>query len=240
MIDKRRIRDVGDAREVLQTRLAYTFQDVELLSNALTHTSARSKSGRGRFGYERLEFLGDRVFGLIIADMLMQRYPNEPEGALAKRHTALVQQAALVSVAQQIGLGEAIAMAGSEEESGGREKPAILADACEALIGALYRDGGLKAAKDFIVTYWEPLIEGYKAPPQDPKTALQEWVQSRGLPLPEYRLLCQEGPDHAPRFTVQVSVANYPPLSGFGGSKREAEKNAAAVFYAYLDESGEI
>src|SRR3546814_5341196 len=156
--------------------------------------------------YERLEFLGDRVLSLVIADMLFEAFPSEDEGHLARRHVALVRREALAEVAKAIGLGQHVRLSIGEEEAGGRENPAILADVCEAIIGALFRDAGLETARAFIVRQWQARLEGEIHPPQDAKTTLQEWAQQRGRPLPLYRTVGRSGPDHAPAFTISVEV----------------------------------
>jgi ribonuclease-3 len=211
--------------------LGHTFANRDLLREALTHRSAVDRQrGRNldlRFGNERLEFLGDRVLPLAVADLLIGRFPDESEGELARRHAALVRAETLAEVARSIDLGAHLTLAESEEATGGREKPAILADACEAVIGALYRDGGLDAARSFVERYWVPRIEHDPKPPRDPKTALQEWAQGRGLPLPSYREVGREGPPHAPQFVMEVTVRGRAPAQGTGKTKREAERAAA-------------
>ena len=202
--------------------LGHRFEKPGRLRLALTHPSAA-----GPQSYQRLEFLGDRVLGLIVAEMLFKRFPEEAEGALARRHAALVRRESLAEVAAAIGLGQYMILAEAEAEAGGQENPAILADGCEAVIAALYMDGGLAAAKSFVEPQWEPLMEADRKPPQDPKTALQEWAQGRGLPLPVYRELKREGPPHEPCFTIEVSVQGHEPQSAEGRSKRQAESAAA-------------
>jgi ribonuclease-3 len=213
----------------LARRLGYDFKQPELLERALTHSSTLVgvSGGAAEKSYERLEFLGDRVLGLIAADMLIEAFPNENEGQLARRHVALVRQEALARVALDIDLGPYLNVARSEEESGGRNNPAILADACEAVIGALYLDGGLETAGRFIRSAWRAMLAETPSPPKDAKTALQEWAQGRGLPLPGYREVSREGPDHGPVFTVEVQVQGFEPMSGQGASKRAAEQRAA-------------
>lgn len=212
----------------LVRRLGYDFKQPDLLVRALTHPSTlASAGGVSERSYERLEFLGDRVLGLVAADMLLETFPNENEGQLARRHVALVRQEALARIARSIDLGVHLHLARSEEEGGGRNNPATLADACEAVIGALYLDGGLDAARNFIRGAWTPLLTETPAPPQDAKTALQEWVQGRGLPLPVYKEVGREGPDHAPIFTVEVTVSGQGAMNGQGSSKRAAEQRAA-------------
>jgi ribonuclease III len=204
--------------------LSYTFRDRSLLESALTH---RSVEAAGGIDYERLEFLGDRVLGLIVTEMLMVSFPEEREGALAKRLAGLVRQEALASVARDIGLGRHIRLSRGEDEGGGRENEAILSDVCEAVIAAIYHDGGLDAARAFIEKHWRDRLQSAEAPPQDAKTTLQEWAQGRGMALPSYNVVGREGPDHAPRFTVRVELADGIAAEGDGPSKRAAEQQAA-------------
>jgi ribonuclease-3 len=187
----------------------------------LTHSSANSVISN-----ERLEFLGDRVLGLIVAEELHARYPDDVEGALALKFNALVRQEACARAAEAAGLGAHLILANSESSSGGRRKAAILAGACEAVIAALYQDGGMEAARRFVDCYWTDVFATINADMRDAKTTLQEWAQARkGTPV--YSLVSREGPDHAPRFVVQVAVQGHEPLTGEGGSKREAEQDAA-------------
>lgn len=206
----------------------HTFGRPALLAEALTHPSA---SGRGH-GYERLEFLGDRVLGLVVADMLLAAFPDEDEGALALRFTSLVRRESLAAIADGIGLATVIEMTRGEAESGGRENPSTLADALEAVIGALYLDGGLAVAWAFVERLWGARLEAEARPPQDAKTALQEWAQARALGLPKYREVGREGPAHEPYFTLEVEVAGAQPARGEGRSKRLAEQAAAARLLA--------
>lgn len=215
-----------DNLDTLADALGHRFADSGLLRRAVTHPSALSDSEPS---YERLEFLGDRVLGLVIADRLMQRYPEEAEGDLSRRHTALVRSETLSDVAAEICLGAYLIMAKGEDEAGGRKNPALLADACEAVIAALYRDGGLPAAARFIDAHWLSRMEADVEPPLDAKTALQEWAQARGRPVPCYKVVGSEGPDHSPTFTVEVRVEGLPPSTGRGPSKRVAEQAAAAM-----------
>lgn len=212
--------------------LGHSFKDKVLLETALTHSSMLEEEN-----YERLEFLGDRVLGLLVTDVLFHRFPAEAEGSLARRHTALVCEDTLVEVARKIGLGDFIIMSDAEGKSGGAEKPAILADVMEALLGALYLDGGLPAAQSFVLREWEPLLETYTAPPIDPKTALQEWAQGRGLPLPEYAIIDKSGSDHEPVFTVAVRVKTLGRVEAVAPSKRAAEKKAAELMLSKIKET---
>lgn len=179
---------------------------------------------------ERLEFLGDRVLGLVVAERLFENYPITDEGGLAVRLNALVRREACAQAAEAAELGPYISMANSDLRGDRRSKRAILANACEALIAALYLDGGLQAARDFVFRFWESMFEGLAPELRDPKTVLQEWTQSGALKKkvqPEYQLKTREGPDHAPAFTVEVRIPGHEPASGKGLSKREAEQDAA-------------
>jgi len=220
------------ASDRLYPVLGHRFSRPELLAEALTHASAVSR-GRGRpgaaQGYERLEFLGDRVLGLIVAEWLWRRFPGEAEGALTRRHTRLVRRETLAEVARSVGLAPEIIMSPGEDGARTRESSGVLADVCEAVIAALYLDGGLEAAQRFIQREWERLIEADPTPPHDPKTALQEWVQARGRVLPRYETVRVEGPAHERRFTVSVTVTGMSPASAVGSSKRAAEIGAAAA-----------
>jgi ribonuclease-3 len=222
--------------------IGYDFAQPELLTEALTHPSALSpprRQGRRRNstahrGYERLEFLGDRVLGLVVADLLWRRFPGEPEGHLTRRLTHLVRREALARVAATIGLDRYLILSRSEAASGAARNPSILADVCEAVIAAIYLDGGFDAAQEFVHRFWEPLLSEMNEPPRDPKTELQEWVQGRGLGLPAYELVTTSGPDHAPRFTVAARVSGFDATSATASSKRAAEAGAAAALLERL------
>ncbi len=216
--------------DVAATALGHDFGRPELLREALTHTSART----GRRSYERFEFLGDRVLGLVIAHMLHDGFPGEDEGALAKRFAALVRRQALARVATELDIGDLIEISRGEEDSGGRANPAILADAMEALIAALYLDGGLSFAEAFIQRHWTVMMEAMEAPPQDAKTELQEWAQGAGRPLPRYTTIAEQGPAHDPVFKVEVTVSGQAPITGKGRSKRAAEQAAAGALLAQV------
>lgn len=214
----------------LMRRLGYRFASTALLLEALTHPSAVGRELAR--SYERLEFLGDRVLALVLAEMLYARFPNEPEGSLAKRLSVLAQRETLTEVALELELGQDLILAASEEMGGGRANPTTLGDALEALLGAIYLDGGKAPAEQLIRRFWEPLLERAAEPPQDPKTALQEWAQARGLPLPRYRETGRSGPPHEPTFTIEVSVTGHEPAAAEGRSKRAAERAAAEVLLA--------
>lgn len=225
----------GNAR--LRDILQHTFADPALLDAALTHPSTGDQAGPHR--YERLEFLGDRVLGVVIAELLLERFPRESEGSLSKRLVALVRREAIAEVAEGLNLAAHIDAAASAKADAGRARETMLADACEALIGALYLDGGLEAARAFVRRYWLPLVEQARKPPRDPKTALQEWLQGRGLDRPVYTVVAQEGPPHAPVFTVEVSAADDLSASAQAGTKRAAEQAAAETLLAKLENAGE-
>jgi ribonuclease-3 len=212
----------------LQARLGYVFQRTELLNEALTHPSFQGEAGRRKCN-ERMEFLGDRVLGLVIANLLFHKFRREEVGALARRHTALVRREALVQVATELGLAACVRLSRGEEEGGGRNNPGLLGDACEALIAAIYLDGGFDAAQEVVERFWWPLVERDASPPKDAKTMLQEWAQGHGLPLPMYIETDRSGPPHAPIFRVQVMVEGFEAVTASGLSKRLAERAAAEM-----------
>jgi ribonuclease-3 len=209
----------------LEALLGYTFEDKGLLGEALTHSSARSEQG-GRDN-ERLEFLGDRVLGLSVAALLYMRFPEAREVELARHFNSLVCKTSCAEVAQRLELGPHIVMAASEARSGGRKKDVILADASEALLGAIYVDGGFGAAEAAVRRHWAPLIATTEPPAPDAKTALQEYAQSQRRGLPEYKEVARSGADHAPSFTVEVSVKGLEPARGAGSSLKKAQQAAA-------------
>ncbi len=227
----------------LEQILDYRFENPSLLAEALTHRGSLGALNRDSVpvsataGNERLEFLGDRVLGLVIADALLRTFPNENEGDLAPRLAALVSSPTLAQVAADLGLQDHVKLA--RGQSAAAAETAVLADACEAIIGALYLDGGLPAAETFITSRWRALIEAAIVPPRDPKTALQEWAQGRGLPLPVYRVIEASGPAHAPSFTMAVIVQGFPETVGRGRTKRLATQAAAAVLLKSLLEQAE-
>lgn len=230
--------------------LGYRARRPELFEEALTHRSVlaaqrpgRRRARRGPFprNYERLEFLGDRVLGLVVADLLWRRFEHESEGHMTQRLTHLVRRETLARVATTIGLGRHLRLSPAEAAAGAARNPGILADALEAVIAAIYLDGGFAAAFAFVERFWEPVLADMAAPPRDPKTILQEWVQARGLPLPEYRLVGTSGPDHALQFTVAVHVAGHDEANGTAAAKRAAETAAAAVLLERLNiPSGQV
>lgn len=211
------------------------FRESALVRQALTHPSCGLVDESGiAVNNQRLEFLGDSVLGLVVADVLYGLYPQEQEGELARRFSALVCGQILVQVARSIGLGEALILSANEEENDGRNNPSNLEDACEALIGALYLDGGFETARAFVVAHWLPLAQSVQEPPKDPKTALQEWAQGRGLPLPHYQVMETTGPAHAPEFTIRVSVEGHGYAEAKANAKKYAEREAAALLLERL------
>ena len=210
----------------LEDILEHKFSSQALLAQALTH---RSAAFDGRTSYERLEFLGDRVLGFVIADLLLCAYPTEREGELAKRQADLVRRETLAQVAR-VAVVAFRKLRRGESVSGGRENDTILADVCEAIIAALYRDGGISIARRFIERFWIERLKSPSRPPEDIKTILQEWAQSQGLTLPVYQTIDRDGPDHAPMFTVSVCVKGWGVAIGKGMSKRAAERAAAEMF----------
>jgi ribonuclease-3 len=219
----------------IEAILGHDFTRADLLREAMTHRSALTGRGRGRGrgSNERMEFVGDRVLGLLIAEWLAERFPREQEGDLGRRLAQLVSQPVLAAVAEQVGLGETLSVAPGEARAGVRRRATVLADALEAALGALYFDGGLERARDFVRRAWAGVMDAQEAPPKDAKTALQEWVQARGMPLPEYIVTSSIGPPHAPEFVVTVAVGEFVG-TGTAGSKRAAEQLAAQALLRVL------
>lgn len=210
--------------------------DHPLIQQALTHSSSVTNSHAAKSAsYERLEFLGDRILGFFIADMLYAHFPDESEGDLAKRFSALVNQGTLADIARAMNLEQRLHIAAKERHAHqGEPSPSVLSDVVEALIAALYLIDGLDYAGEFVHYYWGPLLKNVKAPPQEAKTTLQEWAQARALPLPVYKLVERTGPDHRPEFIVSVTVEGYAPAHGQGASKQAAEKAAAEALLLRL------
>ncbi len=208
----------------LLNKLGYRFEKPELLDEALTHVSAPKADGQS---YQRLEFLGDRVLGLAIADLLYRTFPGAPEGELSRRLAELVRRESCAEIAIAWDVGPYLKLGAGEAHAGERRNQTILADVCEAIIGAAFMDGGYEAARDLVERAFQPLLEAPRRPLRDPKSALQEWAQGRGLPPPTYSIVEQTGPDHAPRFRVMVKVKGAETEFGLGTSKRIAEQAAA-------------
>ncbi|MGF1650128.1 MAG: ribonuclease III [Hyphomicrobiaceae bacterium] len=214
------------ASSAAEKALGIKFKDKDLLRRALTHASARGGPHR-RLDNERLEFLGDRVLGLAIAERLWRDEPRASEGELARKFNSLVRRETCAGIARSIGLGQHLLLAESEISTGGRDKDTILADAVEAVLGAAFVDQGFDRARELVLTLWRSEIEAGAAPVVDAKSALQEWAQGTGAPLPHYVEVRRHGPDHAPTFVVEVRVRGLEPIRGEGPSKRLAEQAAA-------------
>lgn len=213
-------------------RLGHSFEKPELLQRALTHASISSPT---RPDNQRLEFLGDRVLGLVMAEALLKADPGAVEGKLAPRFNALVRKETCAGVAQDLGLGEALHLGRSEMVSGGRRKSAILADALEAAIAAVYLDGGFPAAAKVILQAWSAWIEQVDDDARDAKTALQEWAQSLGQTPPVYTEIAREGPDHAPMFTIEVKLETGEVARGQAPAKRHTEQAAAKALLTLIE-----
>jgi len=209
--------------------LGYRFKDEARLREALTHPSLE-----GSRNYQRLEFVGDRILGLVIAEWLFDQYPDVEEGGLASRHTNMVRKETLAEVAEKMTLPGYIHMAKSAEDNGGRRKVTILADVCEAVIGAVNQDGGYDAARKMVRKFWKDYIFQESIAERDAKTRLQEWVQARQIKTPKYVVVDRTGPAHAPFFKIEVQVNDMAPEQGAGRSKREAEQDAAAKLLTRL------
>jgi len=224
------------ARELqaFERRIGHGFARPDLLVQAVTHASM-STPARG--DNQRLEFLGDRVLGLVMAEALLAEDRGATEGQLAPRFNALVRKETCADVARDIALGEVLKLGRSEMISGGRRKQALLGDAMEAVIAAVYLDGGYEAARQLILRLWGDRIRRVEADSRDPKTSLQEWAQGRGLPPPSYVETAREGPDHAPSFTIEARLATGEVARATAGSKRQAEQTAARTLLARLEES---
>jgi ribonuclease III len=213
-----------------EARIGYKFSDSALLTTAFTHVSALKPATRHRAdSYQRLEFLGDHVLGLIVSDMLYRAFPRADEGELSKRLADLVRKESCADVAKQLGLTDDIKLGAVGAGAGARLRKSVLGDICEAVIGAIYLDGGHAAAAEFVARNWTERMRKLRRPLRDPKTVLQEWAQGKGLPTPVYREVERTGPHHDPQFRVAVDLPGLAPAEGVGGSKRAAEKVAASV-----------
>jgi ribonuclease III len=237
----RRARNRSGELDEIQVIIDYQFADVAILAEALTHASTLSSGRRPAAGKsnarsnERLEFLGDRVLGLAAAHLLIETYPDEAEGGLTHRHSMLVRRQTLADVATEIGLGRWIEVAHGGRGSGGMANPTILADACEALIGAVFLDGGYPPAAAVVRRFWHGRVADMIETPRDAKTMLQVWALARSRSLPSYRVLDSEGPAHAPVFTVEVSIGGLGTAIAEAGAKRAAEQAAAAMLLEKLE-----
>jgi ribonuclease-3 len=216
------------SNSALEERIGHRFADPKLLEHALTHVSGVGGRSKRTESYQRLEFLGDHVLGLVISELLFQSFPKANEGELSRRLADLVRRDACAEAAIAMDLGPYIHLGSSEAQSGGRKKAAILADVCEAVIGAVFLDGGYDAATQLIDRYWRERMLEPGRPLRDAKTMLQEWAQGRGLPAPLYKEIERSGPDHKPHFKISVELPGFATAEGRGNSKRDAEQAAAA------------
>jgi ribonuclease-3 len=224
-----------EQREAFEAAIGYRFKDETQIDRAMTHRSA-AQGKAAEWSNERLEFLGDRVLGLVIVEALMERFPACREGDLAPRLNAMVSRDACAVIGAELGLGQFLIVDRSERATGGTEKRSLLANAAEAVIGAIYTDGGLEKARKFILKAWASMLKASPETPRDPKSALQEWAQGAGLATPTYRHDARDGPDHAPVFTATVLVPGHTPVSGTGASKQHAERAAAQKMLAAIGE----
>ncbi|WP_372894038.1 ribonuclease III [Rhodosalinus sp.] len=215
-------------------RIGHRFTRPELLRQAVTHGSFATP---GRADNQRLEFLGDRVLGLVMAEALLAADPEATEGQLAPRFNALVRKEACAEVAREVGLGDVLKLGRSEMISGGRRKLALLGDGMEAVIAAVYLDAGHDAARDLVLRLWGARIGRVDADARDAKTALQEWAQARRMPPPAYTEVARDGPDHAPRFTIEARLADGRAARAEAGSKRQAEQAAAQALLAEVEDT---
>jgi ribonuclease-3 len=225
---------IANELKEFEQRIGVFFQDPALLVQAVTHSSVM---GAMRRNNERLEFLGDRVLGLVMAEAMLLQDTEAKEGILAPRFNALVRKETCADVARQIGLGDVLKLGRSEQQTGGRRKEALLGNAMEAVIGAIYLDQGLETAKGMIIREWGARIDNVEEDARDAKSTLQEWAQARGQDLPKYELIARSGPDHAPQFEIQVRVASGQAAQAKANSKRNAEHAAAASLLAQLKEN---
>src|SRR5579885_971065 len=219
--DHQMSRSKAKDRAALEERIGYGFADKSLLERALTHISALSGGSRTN-SYQRLEFLGDHVLGLVISDMLYRAFPKANEGELSRRLADLVRKDTCADVARAMELGPALKLGNSESSAGGRLRATILADVCEALVGAVFLDGGYPSAEALVERFWKERMLKPPRPLRDPKTILQEWAQARGLPTPAYNELARTGPHHNPKFRIAVELPEHPAAEGMGTSKRAA------------------
>ncbi|MEO3416268.1 ribonuclease III [Roseovarius sp. CAU 1744] len=225
---------LGAELKALEARLGHEFSNPALLVRAVTHSSMSSPT---REDNQRLEFLGDRVLGLVMAQAVLEHDKSATEGQLAPRFNALVRKEACADVARQVDLGAVLKLGRSEMVSGGRRKQALLGDAMEAVIAAVYLDAGFDTSRDMILRLWGDRIRTVKSDARDPKTALQEWAQARGLPPPLYVETGRSGPDHAPEFTIEARLDGQTPQVATAGSKRQAEQAAAKAMLKRVEDT---
>ncbi|AAW70691.1 dsRNA-specific ribonuclease [Wolbachia endosymbiont strain TRS of Brugia malayi] len=227
-----------DLNDTISKIINYRFKNDAILEEALTHPSLNKRNSKNQIeNYERLEFLGDSILNMIVSAILFRLFPKEKEGALARRKTDLVCGNTIANVAKEIKLGNFIIMNNSERCNGGKRNLKNLENALEALIGAIYIDGGFANVKKFVTKHWEERAKGMLSLPQDPKTSLQEWTQKNKLPLPEYELMKQTGPAHSPEFTISICIENYGKVFACASSKKVAEQKAAELMLEKINNS---
>jgi ribonuclease-3 len=224
-------------RDAMEERIGHRFKQPELLDRAFTHRSA-AQGHSAEWSNERLEFLGDRVLGLVVAEAMLERFPLAREGELAPRLNSIVSRETCGVVGATLGIGEALIVDAAERGAGGAAKPSLIANAMEAIAGAIYLDAGFAAAERFILKHWKPALQAAAVAPRDPKSALQEIVQGSGRPAPVYRHDDRTGPDHAPVFSASVAVEGVGEAAGQGATKQEAERAAARALVEQIERTG--
>ena len=229
---KKKKASLRDSAKAIEERIGHAFADPRLLTTALTHVSSLKDPNNRTASYQRLEFLGDHVLGLVISDMLFQAFPHADEGELSKRLSDLVRRETCADVAREMGLHEVIKLGAVGAGAADRLRTSVLGDICEAVIGAVYRDGGYPAARQMIEGAWSERMRKPLKALRDPKTVLQEWAQGKGLPTPTYREIERTGPHHDPKFRISVELPDIAPAEGVGSTKRAAEKAAASALLA--------
>src|SRR5258707_4886172 len=212
----------------IEVRIGHKFGDPNLLATAFTHVSALKPARNRAESYQRLEFLGDHVLGLIVSDMLYRAFPNADEGELSKRLADLVRKESCADVAKSLGLVDDIKLGQVGASASARLRKSVLGDICEAVIGAIFLDGGYGAAAQFVERNWTERMRKLRRPPRDPKTVLQEWAQSKGMPTPVYREVERTGPHHDPQFRVALELPGLAPADGLGGNKPAPDKDSAS------------
>lgn len=221
---------MSDVHDFVRDRLGYEPKDLSLFELALTHKSMATGSD-----YERLEFLGDRVLGMVIANALYERYPDEPEGFLSRRYNVLVARETCAENGRELGLPELVRLGKQARADGAYQSDNVIGDVVEALIGALLIDGGLEAAQRFVLKLWEPDLAGQRKAPQHPKSGLQEYAAAKGRKPPVYEVVARTGAAHAPTFTIKVTIPGLGEATATGASKQDAETDAAEALLAKLN-----
>ena len=224
-----------DALNEVEAAINYVFKDKDLIHHAMTHPSILGSDEDAHHSNQRLEFLGDRVLGLVISERLIERFPTDREGEMAPKLNALVNKSACARAIRHLGVGEHLMMGNGEIKTGGRGRESTLGDLCEAVIGAIYLDGGLKAARAYIEFAWADEFSRPLAAIQNPKSVLQDWALKRGMALPAYKVTGRTGPEHELEFEVLVTLADGMSATGVGSSKQDAGRAAAERLLKQLD-----